>query len=195
MDLTSLNIFYWGPIYEGSTSRARLEALQSLGCRVTGGSSAELYRTVGRVSFHLARHLGLGPLVVAENRALLEAVDRPYDVIWLDKAMLIRPSTLRALRRWAPSLIHFTPDPMFPPRGPMPLFLRGIPLMECHATTKPHEVPLYLHRGAPKVVLCTKSYDPALHRSYPSEELEPFRSDITFVGYRTRFKEAEIARI
>ena len=61
MDLTTLNIFYWDQIHEGSTTRARMEALHSLGCRVTGGSSAELYRKAGRVSFHLARRRGLGP--------------------------------------------------------------------------------------------------------------------------------------
>jgi hypothetical protein len=195
MDFTGSRVFFWGQMFEGATARARMLALRELGCLVTAGDNAEILRGAGRLSFYLARRLGLGPLVEAENRALLAAVDQPFDLIWIDKAAFLRPATLAALRRWAPRLVHFTPDPMFPPGKRMPLFQHCIPLFDLHATTKPQEVPMYQREGSRGVVLCSKSYDPALHRTYPAHELEPFRADVTFVGSWTSFKEAEVVRL
>lgn len=195
VNLNGLRLFYWGQDYPGSTVRARKEALQSLGCEVTSGSNAELYQGSGRVAFQLARRLGMGPLVTAENRTLLEAVHQPYDVIWLDKACFIYPKTIKALRRWASRIVHFTPDPMFLSPGRDPLFLKSIPHFDLHATTKPEDVARYRSRGARYVVLCPKSFNPNLHHPYPLEECEAFQSDVAFIGAWTPYKETEIARI
>jgi glycosyltransferase involved in cell wall biosynthesis len=44
-------------------------------------------------------------------------------------------------------------------------------------------------------MLCSKSYDPVLHKSFPEDEVEPFRSDVTFIGAWTPYKESELVRV
>jgi spore maturation protein CgeB len=137
----------------------------------------------------------MGPLVQAENRALLAAVQRTYDIIWIEKGIFLRAATIRALKERCGMLTHFTPDPAFHSHTRTRHFLNTLPLYDVCGTTKPTDLALYERFGARRVVLLPKSYNPALHHPYPPEELGHFRSDIVFAGTWTPFKAAAIRKV
>lgn len=195
MELSDLEIFFWGEVAEGTTSKGRMEGLQALGCKVDWGSNWAIVNGTGRVAFHLARDLGIGPIVRCENRALLAAVKKEYDVIWIEKGIFIELSTIKALRRKARILIHFTPDHAFVFKTQTRHFIESLSYFDICGTTKPGEVEKYYRYGAPHPILVQKSYNPKIHKLRDKESLVGYRSDIAFVGAWTRQKEDIIALV
>jgi len=184
-----LKIFFWGQLGHGSTAKARYEALVALGHQVVPGSNYEIYRASGRVSYHLGRRLGIGWMVSEENRALEAAVQGDFDLIWIEKGIFIRPSTVAKLRPHARTLLHFTPDPAFNYHTKTRHFLNGIRYYDAFGTTKPGDLELYRSHGAKRVLLLPKTYNPAFHKLYPEDQLDATRADIAFVGSWTPDKE------
>lgn len=193
--MAKFRIFFWGQVAPGTTALARRDALVDLGCDVVTGSNWEIVRNAGRLAFHAARRFGLGPLIQRENEALLASVQERFDLIWIEKGIFIRPETLMALRNRTGSLVHFTPDPAFNFHTETKHFLSSLSHYDLCGTTKPNEVAEYLSRGAKRVILLSKSYCPTLHRTYPEDELAPFKADIVFSGTWTAEKERCLSHV
>lgn len=154
-----------------------------------------MHYKVNRLNFHMARKLGVGPLVNAENRKAALYAQRNYDVIWIEKGIFLHKTTIIDLVKQCKALIHFTPDPGFHFHTLTRHFLNCLPYYDVCGTTKPSDLDLYARNGVKHVVLCSKSYNPSIHRVYPEGELEPFRSDATFAGTWTPLKQAVLRKV
>ena len=158
-----LTIIHAGPAHIPGTSTQRARAFEDLGHRVSRvltsrpgekvSSARQFYRRV-------RAKLGIPEERCAENRALLEEVERrkPH-LVWIEKGLTVRPSTLARIRRVSPKtlLVFFSPDDMMNPINQSRYYLAGIPRYDLHVTTKTHNIPELYECGARRVLFMAKS--------------------------------------
>ena len=190
-----LSILYVGDMTAGGTSRQRYCALEQLGHKVwpatlRARAKRSLPAILSRIAFKLFK-LGvpyLGPFDLAgTNRQILElARTRPIDVLWLDKALQVRPSTLRRVKEIHPScvIIGYSPDDMAARHNQSGQFLRCLPLMDVYFTTKSYGVEELRALGCPRVHFVANAYDPDTHRPVPltAERKKLLGAPVGFVG-------------
>jgi len=160
-------IVYCGELWCGGTCRMRLEALERLGHTVIGVDSA--YRPTGPVGFAVRalRKLGYAADPVCVNEALFAAAARHQpEVVWIDKGLTIRPSTLTRVREQRPGvrLVHYSPDDMGGRHNQSWQYLKSVPLYDLHVTTKSFNVPELYAKGARAVLMLNNAYCPHIHR-------------------------------
>ncbi|MFT5485947.1 MAG: spore maturation protein CgeB [Paracoccaceae bacterium] len=123
------------------------------------------------------------------NRRLIDAAKELVpDIVWIEKGNMIRPSTLRALRRIVPeaTLVSYSEDDMFLAHNRTRAYLKGLPHYDCVFTTKAPNVDVaeLPALGARRVIAVDKAYDPHVH--YPIEVSESdvvrYGADVGFVG-------------
>ena len=164
-----MRVLYIAHYGDGSTSRMRGEILKTL-LQPAEFRVADTDVPVAGTN-RLSRSLGWrwykGLLITNVGKYLLPFVEdqKPYDVIWVDKGVFIRPALLSILKAKAGTLIHYTPDTAFA-YNRSKLFFEGIDLYDYCITTKSFEVAAYEQQGAKKVLFCTQGYDPAVHHPY-----------------------------
>jgi spore maturation protein CgeB len=118
-----------------------------------------------RISRSLAFRLRIGPAVQAVNRLVLEQIanPKPYDLIWINKGVLLWPDTVQKLRDRAKHFIYYTPDTAFH-QNKSRFFNRTLHLYDLLVTTKSFEMQEYQRRvAANKLYLTTQGYDPDFH--------------------------------
>lgn len=122
------------------------------------------------------------------NQAIIRAVQRGADVLWLDAADMIWPATLRKAKRAneSPAVIWYCEDDMINSRLRTRWFQSSLPLFDLCVTTKsfnasPAELPSL---GAKRVLFVNNSFDPAVHRAVAidAEARVRFGSPISFIG-------------
>lgn len=191
MHLGTPRILCIGLLREGGTSRARMQAMLSLGCRVEQFDMGAYLRSASRPAAELGWRFASGPAVRRINADLLAAASRfgAMDYVWVDKGLWIHPETLAAVRAATGGLlIHYTPDPQVTfQRLKSRLFLPSIPLYDVLFTTKRFELEAYRQHGARDVRLVHQSYDDGvlLPRRLSESERARFRSEVCFVGQHT----------
>lgn len=195
--LDGLRVLALSPVsaYEGnSTSRHRIRALASLGCRVRVlDSSLDRYSGFAhlrqRVCNRLFQH-GLPvrlPDLAGDNARLLAAAKQEHwDIIWLEKALTIGPDTLARVRAYAPAanIIGFSPDDMNSRHCQSQQFLDALPHYDHFLTTKSYNVGELGARGCPNVVFVGNGFDPETFRPLPFSPEESIRlgGDVGFIG-------------
>ncbi len=190
-----LSILFVGHMEEGRTSWQRFCALGQLGHRVWPVDVATRSRlsaqaVLSRVSHKLFKmgvpYLGLLDLA-GINRGILElARVHPIDVLWLDKALHVRPSTLRRVKELRPScvIIGYSPDDMGARHNQSGQFLRCLPLHDVYFTTKSYGVEELLALGCPRVHFVANAFDPRAHRpmTLTVERKKLLGAPVGFVG-------------
>ncbi len=174
---------YVGVLGDGSTSAMRAEALKQL----TPGSdwdwvdTDQPMREAPRWAQTLAFRFRLGPVVGRVDRLVAARTEgRHYDLIWVDKGVLLRRRAMAALRRATARLVHFTPDTAFHANRSR-FFRRHIGNYDLLATTKSFEMGEYRERVAPrKLFLTTQGYDPILH--HPADPPVLRQREVAFIG-------------
>ncbi len=102
------------------------------------------------------------------------------DLIWVDKAVFLRPPTLRKVRKAARRLVHFTPDVAFG-YNTSRHFEANIDLYDMLVTTKSFELDEYSRRvPSERMCLTTQGFDPLVH--YPRGTGVERRREVAFVG-------------
>jgi spore maturation protein CgeB len=182
-----LSILYVGR--DEGTCLQRARALADLGHEVVHLPAGIPPMTTPRYQlYRLARRLRPSPDVYGTNRALLREVRRRRpDVVWVDRGLSVRASTLRALKRRQPGLplVSYSPDDMLNPSNQSPAYLESVPLYDLHVTTKSYNATELEQLGAPSVLFVDNAYDPAVHRPLQLSEAEQARwaADLGFVGH------------
>ena len=150
-----MNFLYVGQLWKGGTCLARADALRQLGATLVGFDVSPYYDRGARLKQRIQHRLLAGHDVSALNRDLLAATSAAgqVDVVWLDKARWVHPTTIEKLRaRTGAFIVHYTPDPAFLFHHSRH-FTRSVPLVDLCVTTKSYEVGLYQSAGARRVVL------------------------------------------
>ena len=134
-----------------------------------------------RVWRSLAFRKQSGPAVDRINSEVLRNLKPAQsDLIWVDKAVFLRPATLQKVRSAARRLVHFTPDTAFGANTSRH-FEANIGLYDVLVTTKSFELGKYADRvPADRMCLTTQGFDPLVH--YPRGSSEVRRREVAFVG-------------
>lgn len=181
-------ILYVGPVLAGSTTVQRLQALQALGYETSAVTTAKpaVHQRLSLFARVQNRLLGRRDRTGANDRILLELRRKPFDLLWIDKGLTIRPETLESARRAQPSclIVGFSPDDMMNPRNQSRCFLRGIPFYHWYITNKSYNVPELKALGCPRVVFMDNGFDPATHRplAVSAEERKRLGGAVGFIG-------------
>lgn len=144
-------------------------------------------------AFRIAYHMFLYGLPVPvperqdENRRIRALVDaNDYDVVWIDKGITIRASTLRYIRQRQPHalIISYSPDNMVLRHNQSKQFLDSISLYDYHVTTKSYILDDLRRLGARHVIFVNKAYAPEFHHpcELTAEERERLGGDVGFIG-------------
>lgn len=175
------SFLYVGQCHEGSTSLMRLLGLQSLlkDFTFTTYDLQEKSEMSNKIFRSLAWRFKTGPLLSKINKEIINLTkNNKFDIIWIDKGVIIAPETVRALKAETKKIIHFTPDPAFTYHQ-SELFFKSIPYYDYCVTTKSYEIAYYKQYGA-NVLYCTQGYDPAIHLPHYSFEQ---KNDVAFIGH------------
>lgn len=121
------------------------------------------------------------------NRRLVEiAAEWQPDVVWLEKGIMIRAGTLRALRRAAPltRIASYSEDPMCLPQYYSWHYRRGLREYDVVFTPKQIDVERLPALGARRVARVDMGYDPEIHRpmELSPEERARWGADVAFTG-------------
>jgi spore maturation protein CgeB len=109
-----------------------------------------------------------------------------FDIIWVDKGLTIKASTLLYIKKKQPNvkIVSFTLDNMVERHNQSSNFLKSIGLYDYHITTKSYIINNLRNLGAKNVIFTNQSFDSSFHypRILDKEELESFGGDIGFIG-------------
>ncbi|MFC7334921.1 CgeB family protein [Rhodocista pekingensis] len=196
-------ILYVGSLSPTGTCWHRHMALGRLGFRLRS-MDTDIYTEAGsRAARYLRLRLGRGELVDSFNRALLDQVAcaRP-DIVWCDKALLLRPGTVREARRLGACVLHYNPDNPFGPRRDPGWrhFLAALPEYDAHLVPRRSNLEDYPRHGARRVALLPFAFEPTVHYPPPDGWTDADRPHaVTFIGSpyddRPRFLSALAARL
>ncbi|MCK9403253.1 MAG: glycosyltransferase [Chitinophagaceae bacterium] len=182
-------------VYNGnSTSNHRYKALTDIGYRVdfldtTGDSNryfSNLFYRICNKLFNLGIPVLL-PDIERNNVRLIEKISgNPYDLIWIEKNILLNSETFDRIRLIRPKIkiIGFSPDDMNARHNQSANFLKSLSKYDCFITTKSYNVQELLALGSPKAFFVNNGYDPDTF--HPIENFQPKPdwngNDICFIG-------------
>jgi len=194
-----LRILYVG-VADG-TCRHRANALSELGHSLdfvySGVPRGFWPKQIDRVARRLA---GVWLDLPGANRRIRAALaQRPYDLLWIDKGLWIRPRTLREAKRVRPGIpvVSYSPDDMMIPIHQSPDFVGCQPLYDLQVTTKSYNVAELKAIGARDVLFIDNAYEPAAHRPVDLDEAERrrFGADVGFVGTYEHDRASQMLRL
>jgi len=181
-----MKILYTGPFRLGSLTTARREALVQLGYEVIGLDQTTFFDCGPRLLRKAQVHLLIGPNIVAYNQAIcrLTMEVRP-DLVYIDQAAYLWPSTVATLKGSGARLVHYTSEWFGFRRYWYRHFFKTVSFYDAHVLTFwPSKG--YLERmGARKIVMTEFGYDPNLHRpiQLTDHERSQFQADVVFIGH------------
>lgn len=174
---------YIGTLTPGSTSRMRAEQLRHLNPSVEWEwiDTDAVMLASPRIWQSAAYRLKSGKAVQRINDAVVKAIaKKKFDLAWVDKAIFLRPPTVRRLRQASAFMVHFTPDTAFH-AGRSKHFEKTASLYDVLVTTKSFDVPEYLKLvGRDTVHLTTQGFDVDVH--FPRNTVPQRRKEVVFVG-------------
>jgi glycosyltransferase involved in cell wall biosynthesis len=184
------SFLYIGQYQEGSTSGMRANALKQL------LSPSEFHIINTNIPFakadRLSRSFGFrykfGPIVNRINQYVIDNLKAEYfDIIWVDKAIFITPTTTKYLKRRCFKLIHFTPDCAFY-QNKSGLFNKSIKHYDFLVTSKSFEIGQYLKfKDEAGLILVSQGFDSTIHSS--RIEFENKKDQIVFIGLNEPHRE------
>ncbi len=187
-------ILFVGDLARHSRTWQRFTTLQEMGHDVEGLSTRPVdHEAASDVRSSWAERIGhrLGrPRDSQGVNATLEtrAATGGWDVVWVEKALCLRPETLRKVRDGHPQgrFAFFSEDDMFARHNQSAYFRQCLPLYDVVFTTKSHnadpqELPAL---GARRVQYLRKSYDPRFHRpvDVSASQRRELGAKVGFVG-------------
>jgi hypothetical protein len=182
------SLLYIGDQDPGTTARDRAEALAGLGAEVTHLASPRLGGLAARIDWQLRSRLQVGPVISRTNAAIEQVVShRSFDLAWIDKGWMIRPSTMRAIRRSCRAVVLFNNDNPWGEheRGLWRLHLAVVPLVDEVITSKYSAVRPYELAGASRVSVVDFGFAPKRHFAAANPQGD-FQHDVCFIGTALR---------
>lgn len=193
-----MKILYAGSLSPNDTALYRLWALERLGHKVIPVNSlsyAASNPTVQRIVFRLA----MGPHVDRLNRDILQLAERERpDVVWADKLLWMKPSTLDQLRSLGIVTVSYMIDNAFGPRRDpgWRLYMKTIPHYDLHVVQRDKNIEDYRSHGARDVIKIQTAYEPTLQFPPPAAWSDRNRNrEVSFCGTPYDDRAAVLARL
>lgn len=184
-----MRVLVVGPLWAGGTCFQRMHAMQVLGHEVLSVDTkpVDVQKKEKGLSYRVRRKF-LGPPDLANaNRHIIESINKyQFDVLWLDKALTIRPETLQAIRKISPQTIitGYSPDDMVAKHNQSISFLKSLPFYHIYFTTKSYGVKELEALGVERAYFIGNSFDPDTHRpmEVTPEQKEKYGGPVGFIG-------------
>ena len=195
-------LLYAADLSQGGHARMRMEMIRDLGHRVVPFGFGRVGALHGRLSAEMAVRFQFGRAVSRLNDDLVSLARSHHpDVVWIDKGLLVRESTLFGIRSDVGSaFVHYNPDDPF---GCHPwrvrlmwrTFVKAISSYDLHFVPRIENIDDYLACGAKQVVRIHRGYHPTLHRRLPTGAWRrpPYASKVCFPGAREQAREAQLS--
>ena len=187
-----LRILYVGQISQDGTCRHRMEALRQLGQEVGGVTTSNPFHAAHswflRHGFsRLGRRVDLRG---ANGKILRNLQQGPWDVLWVDKGLVIHPRTLTQAAALQPGLIRvsYSPDDMLNPTVNTACYLAAVPHYDLHVTTKSYNIPELQQLGAPRVLFVGNAYQADVHRPVAVTDADRERLGIAPVSFAGQYE-------
>ncbi len=181
-----MNILYVGQLWEGGTCLARMKTLQRLGHETVPFDVTPFCRMGNRVERSVLARFQTGRGIRALNAQLLRGTQsNGFDIVWVDKGVLIYPETLTALRSRAARrfAVHYTPDPQLVHHKSRH-FRACIPIYDLAVTTKTFEIDLYKVHGVRDLLLVQQGYGERFAQAAEARTADnEFFHDVCFIGH------------
>jgi spore maturation protein CgeB len=160
------SILYVGELDYGGTSRDKAEALASIGATVDMIGPSRPAGLAGKLDFRLSRTLYISPSISRLNSEIISRFnERSYDILFLEKAWMVRPETVQAVRSQVATIVYLNNDNPWGDieRGMWRLVKRYIPLVDEVMVPKYSVVRYYERKGAKRVSVVDFGFAPARH--------------------------------
>lgn len=186
-----MNILFIGDLNTYARAYQRYKAMQDLGHEVTALATRPVpYR--GGIDkpglwWRVMNKLGYPPDRTGVNYRVLEAAKyQKPEIIWIEKGLTVRPTTLKHFEEIRPqaTLVFYSEDDMYAKHNQSAYFRRCLPFYDIVFTTKSYNAEELPGIGAQRVVFVNKAYDQATHRPLPvtKEEKQQLGADVIFIG-------------
>jgi spore maturation protein CgeB len=180
-----MKILYASPISPNDSCLYRAWALERLGHKVIPFNSFD-YDPANPIVNKISFRLSMGPYVSRLNHDLLRVAEAEKpDLLWTDKLLSMRPSTLNRLRAMGIATVSYMIDnPFGTRRDPgWRLYMKTIPHYDLHVTQRDKNILDYTARGARDVIKIQTAYEPTLHFPPPDGWSDADRiREVSFVG-------------
>ena len=117
-------------------------------------------------------------------KALIAKED--YDIVWIDKGVIINASTLKFIKEKSPTtkIVSFSPDNMVLRHNQSQNYLNCIPYYDCTFTTKSYILDDLKNMGVKNIHFIHKTFSEDFHcpQILTEEEKERLGGDVGFVG-------------
>jgi hypothetical protein len=180
-----MKILYAANLSPNDSALYRLWALERLGHQVVPLNYLSYASSSSMVHWVVYR-LVMGPHVDRFNCDLIQIAQREKpDLLWADKILWMRPSTLDHLRSLGVATVSYMIDnPFGPRRDPgWRLYMKGIPHYDLHVVQRDKNIADYRARGARDVIKIQTAYEPTLHFPPSAGWSDNDRNrDVSFIG-------------
>ena len=179
--MDELTVLYVANLRPGYPMRQRYDAMLSLNKAIDAidygmnKGRIALLNYWGRVSYWLFRH-DIGHFTLLDlngtNRRILEAFNRrQYDILWLDRALMVEKGTLTKAKELQPDclVVGFSHDDMARRHNQSRQFLEHLPYYDLFYTTKSYNVRELKEMGCRRCEFIDNSFDPQTHYPYDKE--------------------------
>ncbi len=180
-----MKILYATALSLNDSSLYRLWALERLGHQVIPLNAFDYdpaHPILNKISYRLAA----GPFVSRLNRDLLQMAEAEKpDLLWTDKLLSMRPSTLDRMREMGIATVSYMIDnPFGPRRDPgWRLYMKTIPHYDLHVVQRDKNILDYPSRGARDVIKIQTPSEPTLHYAPLDGWSDADRDrDVSFIG-------------
>ena len=134
------------------------------------------------------KKLGYYPERNDENKKTKKSVlKKNYDIIFIEKGLSIRPSTLKYIKKKLPHsrLISYSLDDMMNPGNSSRFYRKGLKYYDVIFTNKKYNVDELKALGARDVRYIRNAFSPIIHRpvNTTEEEKEYYGADVGFIGH------------
>lgn len=186
-----MRILFVGPLWPGSTSVQRKDALKEIEHEVTEVDTTPFLPREAflplRFLVKLSERIGCPLDLTAANRQMIDHVAyQRFDLIFIEKGLTIKPETLKRVKQLQPNcfLVAYSPDDMMLTGNQSRRYLDSIALYDLHVTTKSYNVAELKAWGAKDVYFVANAFDPKTHHPYRLNKMEQdyWKADVGFVG-------------
>lgn len=121
------------------------------------------------------------------NKQIREKIrTHKYDLIWIDKGIIIKEDTFKMIRKYSPrtKIVGYSPDYMCARHNQTRDFFKSLKYYDTFVTTKSYSVDDLKLLGCRDVYWVGNSYQEGFHKPYSltEEEMKKYGCDVGFIG-------------
>lgn len=143
------------------------------------------YRICNKI-FQWGIPISLPDLAKANKQIWKKIQTCKYDLIWIDKGIIIKENTFKMIKKYSPKtkIVGYSPDYMCARHNQTRDFLRSLKYYDTFVTTKSYSVDDLKLLGCRNVYWVGNSYQEGFHKPYnlTKEEVEKYGCDVGFIG-------------